>query len=251
MAARRFTLCFAVVAVAAASEELRTPLILYRGAFSPEECAGIARIFTELLPAESDARAIQNLPRMADDYGVARLNRFDTDGRLQAAGVFDWIYERVAAQLGEPGLDIVLGAGSPGASGVARLGKRVDFNLMHEFDARHSRFDWCGFARRAGFGLAVPLYRSIYLSRPMCARVPSSSQVQTPTRPTVCSRRRHVDTKPGDGTLRTYNVNVMLSAAEEYEGGGLQVNIISLLFLFFSGSYKLTTPRLIVGGGLS
>lgn len=33
----------------------------------------------------------------------------------------------------------------------------------------------------------------------------------------------HVDTKPNDGTGRTVNINVMLSDATEYEGGGLSV----------------------------
>lgn len=33
----------------------------------------------------------------------------------------------------------------------------------------------------------------------------------------------HVDTKPNDGTLRTVNVNVMLSARDAYQGGTLQV----------------------------
>ncbi len=33
----------------------------------------------------------------------------------------------------------------------------------------------------------------------------------------------HVDTKPHDGTLRTVNVNVMLSPRDAYEGGTLQV----------------------------
>ena len=33
----------------------------------------------------------------------------------------------------------------------------------------------------------------------------------------------HVDTKPNDGTLRTVNVNVMLSPRDAYEGGTLQV----------------------------
>ena len=74
---------------------------------------------------------------------MARLNRFDEGGRLQAAGAFDWIYERIATKLGER-LTEVLGDAEQDTqtSGARRLADLVDFNLMHEFDSRHSRFDW-------------------------------------------------------------------------------------------------------------
>ena len=38
----------------------------------------------------------------------------------------------------------------------------------------------------------------------------------------------HIDTKPGDGTGRTMNINVMLSAGDAYEGGELQVGNTTL-----------------------
>lgn len=38
----------------------------------------------------------------------------------------------------------------------------------------------------------------------------------------------HVDTKPNDGTHRTYNVNIMLSDPSAYQGGGLQVGPVLL-----------------------
>ena len=38
----------------------------------------------------------------------------------------------------------------------------------------------------------------------------------------------HVDTKPNDGTMRTVNINVMLSARDAYEGGTLQVGAVNV-----------------------
>ena len=121
-------------------------MLYFPAAFTAAECSSIARIFTEGASLEVDERSIPNLPRMADDYGVARLNRFDEGGRLQAAGALDWVYERVAAHLSPAMATRVLGGhggGGERSSTAQRLGSLVEFSLMHEFDERHSRFDWC------------------------------------------------------------------------------------------------------------
>ena len=122
------------------------PVLYFPAAFTAAECSSIARIFTEGASLEVDERSIPNLPRMADDYGVARLNRFDEGGRLQAVGALDWVYERVAAHLSPTMATRVLGGhggGGERSSTAQRLGSLVEFSLMHEFDERHSRFDWC------------------------------------------------------------------------------------------------------------
>jgi len=98
-----FILALAAATSAAAQPAPEGPeiqqLVLVRSTFSAVECARIAATFEAELTAESDRRSISNLPRMANDYSVARLNRFDEGGRLQAAGIFDWIYERVVEKL--------------------------------------------------------------------------------------------------------------------------------------------------------
>jgi len=167
-----------VAATATGRSDEPAPVLYFPAAFTAAECSSIARIFTEGASLEVDERSIPNLPRMADDYGVARLNRFDEGGRLQAAGALDWVYERVAAHLSPAMATRVLGGhggGGERSSTAQRLGSLVEFSLMHEFDERHSRFDW------------------------------------------------HVDTKPRDGTRRTFNVNVMLSAGGDYSGGELRL----------------------------
>jgi hypothetical protein len=135
-----------LAAAQSASDNPEIPqLLLFRSTFSALESARIAATFEQQLTAESDTRSISNLPRMADDYSVARLNRFDEGGSLQAAGTFDWIYERVVEQL-RASRASVLGDDESGdvADGAAWLRSLLEFNLMHEFDAHHSRFDWCG-----------------------------------------------------------------------------------------------------------
>mmetsp|Transcript_16600 Transcript_16600/g.55348 ORF Transcript_16600/g.55348 Transcript_16600/m.55348 type:complete len:367 (-) Transcript_16600:33-1133(-) len=39
----------------------------------------------------------------------------------------------------------------------------------------------------------------------------------------------HIDTKPNDGTSRTININIMLSARDKYKGGELQVGAINVV----------------------
>ena len=95
----------------AAHEDYR----MYRGAFSPAECASIAALFLER-PPEPDTRTIPLLPNMHDEFRVSRLSRFD-DGTLMARGHLDFIYDRlVGLQQDEPpsplfaiaGLDLLL-----------------------------------------------------------------------------------------------------------------------------------------------
>eukprot|EP00964_Phaeocystis_antarctica_P109280 scaffold73758_cov52-Phaeocystis_antarctica.AAC.1 len=74
---------------------------MYRGAFSPAECASIAALFLER-PPEPDTRTIPLLPNMHDEFRVSRLSRFD-DGTLMSRGHLDFIYDRlVGLQQDEP-----------------------------------------------------------------------------------------------------------------------------------------------------
>ena len=90
--------------------------------FTAAECQTIVNMFLES-KREPDVRSIENLPGMPSDYGVARVNRWDEDGRMLRSGRLDWVYERLLPLVGARRRDVA-------------------FTLLHEFDEAHDRFDW-------------------------------------------------------------------------------------------------------------
>ena len=92
--------------------------------FTAAECQRIVDMFLESAAREADVRNIENLPGMKSSYGVARVNRWDEDGRMLRSGQLDWVYERLLPLVG------------------AATKENVAFTLLHEFDKAHDRFDW-------------------------------------------------------------------------------------------------------------
>lgn len=198
---------------------------MWRAAFSAAECDAIAAAFVDRVPVERDTRAIPNLPRSPEAYGVSRINRFD-DGALQASGALDWVYERIASRMSPAQRSAVLGlaegetggeCGSAGgaAGGAARLSALVEFNLLHEFDVAHSRFDWHVDTKVEPItrkSISCPALFSTLCPVSLCP----ADRFRTDRTLTPAA------SQPNDGTLRTFNLNVMLSERSDYKGGELQ-----------------------------
>ena len=142
-------------------------------------------------PSECDAIIdlyTSKLVRMEDTReadSVSRINRFDYKGKLLKRGDLDWILDRVASKLS---LDM--------NGGVL---------VVNNDDASDE-------------------------NDPSLVMITSGEQLKPCIDFTLLHEFNpgmhfglHVDTKPNDGTHRTYNVNIMLSDPSAYQGGALQV----------------------------
>eukprot|EP00316_Scyphosphaera_apsteinii_P001246 CAMPEP_0119306848 /NCGR_PEP_ID=MMETSP1333-20130426/7509_1 /TAXON_ID=418940 /ORGANISM="Scyphosphaera apsteinii, Strain RCC1455" /LENGTH=308 /DNA_ID=CAMNT_0007310267 /DNA_START=235 /DNA_END=1161 /DNA_ORIENTATION=+ len=117
-------------------------------------------------------------------FTVSRINRFDSNGRLKESGAFDWIYSRVLAQMGDLADQLLP---------MKHFPSRTD-GLPLETDGQ---IEW--FRKIVDFNLLHEFTTGRHFDW-------------------------HVDTKPNDGSGRTWNINVMLSAPRfDFTGGALQI----------------------------
>jgi len=155
------------------AREVFDDALMYRSAFTPDECNRIETLFLDKLDVSRDARRVDNLPHMANDYSIERTNRFDNEHTLMEP--LTWVYDRIVRLVGaEKAWSRDFFAPGLAPSTGAELQRHVQLQLMHEFGAQ-DRFGW------------------------------------------------HVDTRPDMDPSRTYNINIMLSPREQYDGGELQV----------------------------
>ncbi len=86
----------------------------------------------------------------ADEFGVQRTNRFDTDGEMMRAGRFDWVYKRILETMGAAAIARMLppgavppltDAGLASDAAAVHFRRLVEFNLLHEFTPSQ-HFDW-------------------------------------------------------------------------------------------------------------
>uniref|UniRef100_A0A6S9TE07 Prolyl 4-hydroxylase alpha subunit Fe(2+) 2OG dioxygenase domain-containing protein n=1 Tax=Chrysotila carterae TaxID=13221 RepID=A0A6S9TE07_CHRCT len=214
-------------------------ILHFASVFSKEECDLVASLFTKQLPELLEERRIPNLPRMPDDYAVFRVSRLDEDGTLLRTGHIDFILQRLLDTLRAPMHDEQIqtryamtsqptnrrhsqqSSSSP-IDGVANNGVRDGGG------SSSSKLDSRNAAQRQTPDTDQILARDIF---PLGSLPASASEFHASVEFTLMHEFRpsfdrfdwHVDTKPNDGKWRTFNVNIMLSAASDYTGGQLQV----------------------------
>ena len=143
-------------------------LLLFRSAFSVEECERIASIFLAR-PPEHDTRTIPLLPNMEDEFRVSRVSRFD-DGSLMEQGQLDFIYDRLASLQQDAPPSQLLAIGGLQNVSSSLLKARVGFNMIHEFEFDSAsdatpQFDWHA-DTKPGDGKRRSLNINVMLSKP-------------------------------------------------------------------------------------